>query len=454
LSEKNKSSIENFLNRLSKRYWRFLSGAAFFIVFLELFEVLHKNETLTDPFHLTELILYIFFLALVGVLFTFLVRLNTSQKHTMEILNHKHNTSLGLSNLEDWEKLPSELARLPSTIAAVQASRLLVQNEISGKMEQIAHWHAEDDSIADFYHDCQQCLTKRENDGFSFGLCPHEPAETGTSIRPLEYCIPIKHANSLMAVIQVQLNTGATLSSEQIEIFENINPEIALAFRAGQEQKKLVDFRLAEMALAERHSLSTYLHDNLSQNLAYLCLKLEQFTSGEELYSEEEGRIELLHMKGAAYQSYDIVRGKIENIHPQTTPRLINLFKERARTLSERHNIKVSLKKKGEPLPLKPEIQQAVFYVFQEALNNIEKHSHAENANILINWGKDNLTVSISDDGIGFDPQDSNGNKHFGLAIIQERISKVNGQVGIRSSANSGTEITIFVPIPLPERNK
>jgi signal transduction histidine kinase len=53
----------------------------------------------------------------------------------------------------------------------------------------------------------------------------------------------------------------------------------------------------------------------------------------------------------------------------------------------------------------------------------------------------------VIDNGIGFDAQSVQKDEHFGLGILQERIAKLNGQVMMDSSANSGTVVSISVPV-------
>jgi len=447
LKEKNASRNKSFLNRFAKRHWRTLSGGAIFILFLEIFEAFHKNESLADPFHLTELVLYLFFLALVGVLFTTLVKVNSAQERTVEILNYKHDTSLELMETYDWEAFTTKLVELPGKFVNVAASRLRVLDPLSGKLEEAACWKEEGSESTLFHNNCQECFQAHASTDIIFSPCVSpEALAAAVGSRPMEYCLPIIYANSLLALIQFKLKPGVKLTQEHKEILESIRPEIALALRASQEQENLAELRLAEAALAERHSISTYIHDNLSQNLAYLCIKLDQFTEGEEQFSEDEW-IELQHMKDAANLSYDIVRSMIETIHPATTPLMENLIVAYTRKVSQRASIKIKVKKVGKELSLPPEVQQTVFYVFQEALSNVEKHAEAGKTDVLIAWGQDSLSITVSDNGIGFDPGQVDRSKHFGLKIMQERIEKVNGHIDFQSSVNSGTKIIIFVPV-------
>jgi nitrate/nitrite-specific signal transduction histidine kinase len=77
----------------------------------------------------------------------------------------------------------------------------------------------------------------------------------------------------------------------------------------------------------------------------------------------------------------------------------------------------------------------------------VEKHSHADCVDIFANWGEDNFEISISDNGIGFNPLSVNPNQHFGLEIVHERINNIHGHITLNTSENSGTVVTITVPL-------
>ena len=88
-----------------------------------------------------------------------------------------------------------------------------------------------------------------------------------------------------------------------------------------------------------------------------------------------------------------------------------------------------------------------MFRIFQETLNNILKHARAKSAQVEVVKGVDHLELIISDDGVGFDDAARNKPRSFGLRGIHERIAHLGGSVKIASSADSGTQIAIFVPL-------
>ena len=95
-------------------------------------------------------------------------------------------------------------------------------------------------------------------------------------------------------------------------------------------------------------------------------------------------------------------------------------------------------------------IEKALYRIIQEALSNIIKHSKAQNANIQIIKLDDLISLTIDDDGIGFNPETiSNETKYRGIGLfsMKERVYAFNGVFQLNSDKNKGTEILIDIPI-------
>jgi PAS domain S-box-containing protein len=94
-------------------------------------------------------------------------------------------------------------------------------------------------------------------------------------------------------------------------------------------------------------------------------------------------------------------------------------------------------------------LEKAIFRIFQEAINNIIKHSKAKNASFQINKYDHEIVIVIEDDGIGFDlSKRKSPNKQSGIGLVgmRERITAFNGNFTIDTKPNAGTEILIEIP--------
>ena len=251
-----------------------------------------------------------------------------------------------------------------------------------------------------------------------------------------------------MGILPFVLEPGESLTEWQVELFENIGDDIAIALKGGQERHAFYEMRTSEAALAERREVSHYLHDHLGQSLGYLHIKMDQLIIERDKLTLDRVYDDLSKMREAVNDSYEIVRGILETIHEETAPSLTNLLMEHARKISQRSNLEIDFKAKGNPVPLPAEVQRAVFYAFEESLSNAEKHAQASKIDVLAEWGKEHFGLTISDDGVGFNPQSVDTDQHFGMEILNERMAKVNGHITLTTSEDSGTIVNIHVPNP------
>ncbi len=429
--------MTKILNWLLEARWWFIGLAAFLLFSLELYETPIGH---IDPIHIIETLIYFGFLLIVGVLLELLIRANRYQAHIMRILNYKHTLSLDLSNQSDWDSLIERVTLIPGLLADVDLTCLYVRNPVSGRMEGVASRRGDTYSRNTLKEFEQVDLTETGRNSELFGVQGRAGAH--------QYCLPLNYGTKLMAVLCFQMKAGRQLSTEQTDLFNNISSEIALEIKASQERKIFSEMRITEATLADRRSVSHYLHDNLSQNLAYLRLSLEQFLFDSQ-DALPKARHKLEQMLDAANNSYEIVRNTLETMHPETSPGLHNLLLEHGRKVSQRAHFEVIIHNVGAPVSLHPDTQRAVFYVYQEALTNIEKHAWATQVDVLLTWTPDLLEIKISDNGVGFnlDTVMSKKNKHFGLEIMQERVANVNGRVDLMSIENKGTTVTITLPL-------
>lgn len=99
------------------------------------------------------------------------------------------------------------------------------------------------------------------------------------------------------------------------------------------------------------------------------------------------------------------------------------------------------------------EFEIKIFNVIQELINNILKHSKAKHAQIDLKEEKNQLTVLVKDDGVGFSTSSSSFSDGIGLNQVEARVHMMDGKLTIKSQINIGTTIQIIVPILRKENN-
>jgi signal transduction histidine kinase len=89
----------------------------------------------------------------------------------------------------------------------------------------------------------------------------------------------------------------------------------------------------------------------------------------------------------------------------------------------------------------------AVFRIIQESLANIAKHARASRAEVAIEEGDDDVTISVRDDGVGFSLGDPRKPNSFGLVGLRERAYLLGGEATIRSAPGQGTNVEVRLPL-------
>ena len=84
--------------------------------------------------------------------------------------------------------------------------------------------------------------------------------------------------------------------------------------------------------------------------------------------------------------------------------------------------------------------------IVREALSNARRHAAATQVEVRLAYSRDSVTLTIADDGRGFDPDAPRDESHRGLHNLRTRTEDAGGSLSIRSVTGAGTTITVFMP--------
>jgi two-component system, NarL family, sensor kinase len=109
--------------------------------------------------------------------------------------------------------------------------------------------------------------------------------------------------------------------------------------------------------------------------------------------------------------------------------------------------IRLRLSVRSQPLPM--QIQEVIYRVTQESLQNIAKHSQASHVNLSIQAADKRIRLSVTDDGVGFRAETADSQPmSFGLVGMRERAALLGGRLAIKSRPGKGTTVTLELPRP------
>jgi len=226
--------------------------------------------------------------------------------------------------------------------------------------------------------------------------------------------------------------------------------------------KKAFDkgIELLETQESERQRIARDLHDSTVQNLTSLVHKSELCVRLIDI-DTIRAKLELATMSNTIKTIINDMRDIIYNLKPMPLDDLglIVTLERYANQLMEAQDIKVVIHSNTECKGILPVINITLFRIIQEACRNIIKHAKATIIEIKINYYEKEISVSVKDNGIGFDLErqqrkTSERSSNFGLSIMRERISLLSGTLKIQSENGIGTNVTVSVPITKCEGEK
>jgi signal transduction histidine kinase len=131
---------------------------------------------------------------------------------------------------------------------------------------------------------------------------------------------------------------------------------------------------------------------------------------------------------------------------------LVNALQQRLDAVERRANIEVQMVVRGNLSGLPPKIEDELFNIAQEALNNSLRHARADSVVVYIQEDQGTIRLSVEDDGTGFDSTARRSG--MGMRNMQERAHAIAGELSIQSDKGRGTRVTISVMTQKDEQHK
>lgn len=224
------------------------------------------------------------------------------------------------------------------------------------------------------------------------------------------------------------------------------------ALKHSEKQLRHLSTQLLTAQETERKRISRELHDELGQALTVMKLHLGFIR--KHLF-EEQDELTLECDKGIEY--IDEVIENVRRLSRDLSPIILEDFglsaaiKWLINNFAKRHNIKVTFQALDVDSLVAQDSQTVVYRIIQEALTNIAKHSSAKKASVEITRADGKLSISVQDDGQGFDViqtlSKNPDEKGLGLATMKAHAQMLGGTLGIWAEQGSGTRISLIIPV-------
>lgn len=252
--------------------------------------------------------------------------------------------------------------------------------------------------------------------------------------------MPVRSRNSLIGILSAHASQEDFFTPQMAELMQAFANQIAIVFennRLYQQARKLA-------AADERDRLARELHDSVTQSLYSVRLYAEAVRSALAAGKIPAADKNLDQLISIARDGMGDLRLLIFELKPPVLEELglVGALRKRLEMVESRAGIQSDFNVQGEP-KLSQDIETQIYWIVYEALSNVLKHSHAKNISLRFDFSNGRSTVTLCDDGIGFDRSKLDISESSGLKNIIDRVENLGGIIHINSKPGEGTSIRI-----------
>lgn len=231
-----------------------------------------------------------------------------------------------------------------------------------------------------------------------------------------------------------------------LDVTEHVRAEAAL--RRYAEEFQALAGRIVEVQERERRHIARELHDRVGQNLTALEINLDIIMDRLAAGRIDAARERLLESRAVV----DAMTSTIVDVMGELRPPLLDEYglaaalRWSAEEFSRRTGVAVEVQEHGDRRGARdPDVALALYRIAQEALNNVAKHARATRVEIKVESEATTLTLSIADDGAGFDSDAGPPRRGWGMKTMRERAEAFGGRIEVTSAPGKGTVVTASV---------
>ena len=199
----------------------------------------------------------------------------------------------------------------------------------------------------------------------------------------------------------------------------------------------------------ERRLIARELHDEVGQALS--AIKMELSLAERAIDSGAPAALQLIPARTITDAALQTVRDLSRLLHPAILddlglPVAIDAY---LKMMDGRNGLRVAVSCDGMDGRLPPDVEAAAYRIIQEGVTNVSRHARATTCRVNLLYADGILAVSVSDDGIGFEPNETVGSRSdrgLGLIIMRERAANLGGRFHVESRRGAGTCLTIMLP--------
>ncbi len=266
--------------------------------------------------------------------------------------------------------------------------------------------------------------------------------------------ISLPHGGQVLGIYNLFFDSNASIDPQMETMLRLIGQMLGQALHNARIERE----RLRVTVMKERQEMVNEVHDTIAQTLAYVRMRLPLLNEAMLAHDDQRSLKYFFDVKNGVGEVHDKLREVMTYFRTRMDPLgLLHALQGVADGYFDRVGISLEIRNSANGLNLNDEQEVQVFYIIQEALANIAKHSMARRAIVSIARDGQQLEFRIEDDGLGMDEPSVSTlvtlakglapSNHFGLEIMQSRAKRLGGSLVVGPNDGGGTQVRLRLPV-------
>lgn len=266
--------------------------------------------------------------------------------------------------------------------------------------------------------------------------------------------ISLPHGGRVLGIYNLFFEDDVEISPAVENLLRLTGQLLGLALHNASIERE----RLRVTVMKERQEMVNEVHDAIAQTLSFVRMRLPLLSDAMLSHDDQRSLKYFSDIKQGVGEVHNNLREVMTYFRTRIDPLgLLHALQGIVDGFFDRTGISLEIKNSAQNLELSDEQEAQVFYIVQEALANIAKHSMARSAVVSITQVSGQLEFVIQDDGLGLDDPSVSSivttakgmapSNHFGMEIMRSRAQRLGGTVSVGPNDGGGTRVRLVLPV-------
>ncbi|MFQ5932369.1 MAG: GAF domain-containing protein, partial [Nitrospiraceae bacterium] len=257
-----------------------------------------------------------------------------------------------------------------------------------------------------------------------------------------ELALPVRGRGQMIGVLDIESDSLNAFDEDDVAILQSLANQAGVAIQNARLYEQASQLAVLE----ERQRLARELHDSVTQEIYGVTMFAEAagrlLAHGKQAQATEH----LRDLQASAQEALGEMRLLIYELRPPVLDQvgLEGALQARLEAVEGRSGLNTQLVTSGDG-ELPREVQESLYGIAREALNNSLKHAHASSLSVNLLVTDPSIRLEIAEDGVGFDPNGDRQEGGLGIRGMQERAEQIGGRLSIKSKPGEGTSVVVEV---------